>query len=208
MSGETHLAVGVAAVVAVTQPKNIREALLAVGVGAVGALISDIDVGSSQSRKEADKIIAIIGLLAVLIFVADHYFNAGIFSRMMASRGVPQIAIGILIFLSVCIFGMEQPHRSFMHSLLGLLLIEISLEIMFPAAVPYFAVGFASHIILDFLNKKRVRILYPLSWGFSLDICSARGLVNKVLLNAGTLFAGYEIVSMLIRFSILKLSMN
>ena len=127
MTGETHLTVGVAAVVAVTQPKNMRELLLAVGVGVVGSVISDIDVGTSQSRKEADKIIAIIGVLAVMIFLADHYLKAGIFARMMASRGAAEIAIGALIFLSVSVFGMEKPHRTFMHSLTGLLLLIIAL---------------------------------------------------------------------------------
>ncbi len=193
MTGETHLTVGVAAVVAVTQPKNIRELLMAVGVGAVGAVISDIDVGSSQSRKEADKIIAMIGVLAVAVFLADHYLKAGIFTRMMASRGAPEIVIGALIFLSVSVFGMEKPHRSFMHSLLGLLLLEISLEIMFPAAVPYFAVGFLSHIAIDLLNKKKVRILYPLEWGLSFDLCSAKGLINRVLLSLATACVMLEI---------------
>ena len=203
MSGETHLAVGIATTVAVTRPGNIREALLAIGIGAVGAVIPDIDVGTSQSRKEANKVLAIIGVLALIIFCADHFLNAGIAKRMLASRGAVGIALGGLIFLSVSIFGMEQPHRSFMHSIPGLILLEAALEIMFPAAVPYFAIGFISHIILDSFNRKKVRILYPLNWGLSFDLCSARGIVNTLLLNLGTLLAAYEIIKMIWSFRLL-----
>ena len=48
--------IGIAATLTVTQPKSITELLLATGAGTVGALISDIDVGTSHSHKDADKV--------------------------------------------------------------------------------------------------------------------------------------------------------
>lgn len=39
--------------------------------------------------------------------------------------------------------------------------------------------------IIDMLNYKNVRILYPLKFGISLDLCHADGLVSKALFHAG-----------------------
>ena len=42
-----------------------------------------------------------------------------------------------------------------------------------------------SHMLIDMLNYKNVRILYPLKFGISLDLCHADGLVSKALFHAG-----------------------
>ena len=56
MTGKTHAAVGLGTVLAVTQPSTVSGLVLAVGTGMLGALISDIDVGTSKSHKDADRI--------------------------------------------------------------------------------------------------------------------------------------------------------
>ena len=53
MLGKTHMAVGVAAGLLVLQPKNLQELILGTGVSAIGSVISDIDVGTSESHKES-----------------------------------------------------------------------------------------------------------------------------------------------------------
>lgn len=45
--GKIHMAVGIAAILAVMQPECLLEFVLAAGGGTLGAVISDIDVGSS-----------------------------------------------------------------------------------------------------------------------------------------------------------------
>ena len=47
MLGKTHFAVGVASSLIFTQPKTVQDVILAVGIGGMGALISDIDVDLS-----------------------------------------------------------------------------------------------------------------------------------------------------------------
>lgn len=189
MAGETHLVVGVASVLTLTQPKSVREAVLAVGVGAVGSLISDIDVGSSESRKGADKIIGMLGAVVILIFLLDHYFHAGVWDKIISNRGVTEILIGALLFIGTCVFGMEQPHRSFMHSILALVILEIALTIMMPSANLYFAIGFISHLAIDLLNRKKVMLLYPMKKGWCFKLCHANGIVNRVLLYLGAFAA-------------------
>ena len=193
MTGETHLVVGVASVMAITQPKNIREAVTAIGIGAIGAIISDIDVGSSESRKGADKIIGMLGAVIIIIYLIDHFLHAGVWERIVSNRGVTEILIGVLLFVGTCVFGMEQPHRTFMHSLLALFILEIALTIMMPSANLYFAIGFISHLAIDLLNRKKVRLLYPLKEGWCFKLCHANGIVDRVLLYIGAFVAVGEI---------------
>ena len=165
MLGKTHMAVGVAATLALTNPTTITELVLGSGIGALGAVISDIDVGTSESHKEADKIIAIVTIILIVIGVLDHFCGLGIWNRMKSNRIIYQIVIAALVFIGICAYGKEQPHRSFMHSFLALGLLSASMAVIYPAVVKYFAVGFLSHIALDIFNYKRVRLLYPMKKG-------------------------------------------
>ena len=58
---------------------------------------------------------------------------------------------------------------------------------IFPDAVQYFAAGFLSHLVIDLLNRKRVHLFYPLGRGVCLNLCSSRGLVNRILFLSGGL---------------------
>mgnify|MGYP005962753693 FL=1 len=60
--------------------------------------------------------------------------------------------------------------------------------------VLYFVVGFASHLVLDCFNRKRVRILYPLPGGIALDFCKAGGFVDSLLFKLGSVAVIFEIV--------------
>ncbi len=45
----------------------------------------------------------------------------------------------------------------------------------------WFAIGYIAHILADILNKKEIKILFPLKKGIALSLCSADGLVDKLL---------------------------
>ncbi len=51
--------------------------------------------------------------------------------------------------------------------------------------VPYFTLGYASHLVIDLLNKKCEKLIWPMKKGFSLNICSSRGLINELMMSAG-----------------------
>ena len=179
MLGKTHLAIGIAVTMAVTQPANISELILAVGVGGLGALISDIDVGTSESHKDADKITILSIIVIVGVLAVDYFFNTGIVERMVRNSGYGRITVGIFLFIGICAFGKEQPHRSFMHSFLALALLDFAIGLVWEKTVIYFSVGFLSHLATDVFNKKRVRLLYPLA--------------NQIFFMAGSAIAVLEI---------------
>ncbi|MDY3728091.1 MAG: metal-dependent hydrolase [Wujia sp.] len=182
MLGKTHMAVGIATTLAVLPPENTRQLLLEVGAGAVGALISDIDVGTSESHRDADKITYLtLGVIAAVIAL-DHFMNTGIVFRIRQSAGTMKLILGILMFVGICAYGKEQPHRSFMHSFLALFLLEISIGIIYPAFMWSFGIGFLSHLASDIFNRRKVRLLYPIPGGFSLGLFSAKGAANSIFL--------------------------
>ena len=187
MLGKTHMAVGVAAGLLVLQPKNLQELILGTGVSAIGSVISDIDVGTSESHKDADKIIGMT-IAALLFMVAvECIWHVGIYKKLMRDSSVPREIIAAAIFLGICAFGKEQSHRSFMHSILALVLLTGCVAIFLPLAAPYFEIGFLSHLSADLLNRRGERLLYPWKKGFCLRLCSSSGIVNKWMFQIGIL---------------------
>lgn len=194
MLGKTHMAVGIAATLAITLPSGISELVLAVGAGSLGALISDIDVGTSNSHRDADKITALSVVVVLAVFALDYFCNTQIIERIIGSSGYLRIIAGLLLFIGICAFGKEQPHRSFMHSFLALILLSFALGLIWEKAVIYFAVGFLSHLATDIFNKKKVRLLYPLKGGVSLGLFHAYGLANDIFFAVGSIVAVIEVI--------------
>lgn len=188
------MAVGIAATLAITQPSGVSELVLAVGAGSLGALISDIDVGTSNSHRDADKITALSVVVVLAVFAMDYFCNTQIIERIIGSSGYLRIIAGLLLFIGICAFGKEQPHRSFMHSFLALILLSFALGLIWENAVIYFAVGFLSHLATDIFNKKKVRLLYPMKGGVSLGLFHAYGLANDIFFAIGSIVAIIEVI--------------
>ncbi len=193
MLGKTHMAVGIAATLAVTQPHTIPDIVLAAGVGAVGALIPDIDVGTSESHKDADRVTLLAVGVVIAVFIADYFFGMGIREKIMENSSMTRIVIGCIIFIGACAFGKEQPHRSFMHSFLALIILSFAMGLVWTRIVPYFAIGFLSHLATDIFNRRKVRLLYPLPGGFSLQLFSSHGIANTLFFVIGSVISVVEI---------------
>ena len=179
MLGRTHFFIGTAAALAVLQPQTVPALVAGAGAAAIGGLISDIDVGTSQAHRDADKIIT------ATVAVAEYKLNLGIYRRLTSDSSVLRLLTGTAAFLLICAYGKQQPHRSFMHSFAALALLTACVDIIYPDASAYFAVGFLSHLVLDFFNRKPEKLFWPWKKGFCLGFCSARGLVNRALLGCG-----------------------
>ena len=58
-------------------------------------------------------------------------------------------------------------------------------DVIYPDAAPYFAVGFLSHLALDLLNRRSVKLFWPWKKGYCMGICSSRGWINHLCMLAG-----------------------
>lgn len=189
MMGHTHLAVGIAASLAIVHPKTWPELVIGIGAGALGGLICDIDVGTSKSHKQADIITMFSAVIVAAVILVDWLFHIGIQETLMQNENFLQIFIPVIIFIGICACGKSTSHRTFMHSLLAMILLTACVGVALPMAAPYFGLGFLSHIVLDIFNKKRVRMFWPLKKGICLKMCSSQGRANKILFYTGTLIS-------------------
>lgn len=189
MTGKTHLAVGTAAALLITQPKSLKELIICLGAASVGAVISDIDVSTSESRGTMDKVLGITVIAAVVLALAEFNWHLGIISSLKKDSALLHLVGGGAAFLAVCAVGKRSPHRSFMHSALAVIMLTSCIYVIYEGAALCFAVAMASHIIIDMLNYKNVRLAYPCKWGISLDICHADGFFNKALFSVSSLVA-------------------
>ena len=82
MLGRTHFFIGTAAALAVLQPQTVPALVTGAGAAAIGSLISDIDVGTSQAHRDADKIITATVAVAALTILAEYKLNLGIYRRL------------------------------------------------------------------------------------------------------------------------------
>ena len=189
MLGKTHAVVGVTAGLLVMQPVNATELVLGIATSLIGAVISDVDVGSSGSHRDTGKMIALLVSSVVAVGVMDHIWNIGIYSRMIQHTNLVRIWLSVQAFLTICAFGMRSRHRTFMHSFLAMALLSWCLWLFLPSAAGYFAVGFLTHLMLDFFNKKGEQLFYPVKKFCGIRILSSSGLTNDILFGAGFLAA-------------------
>ncbi|MDO4460517.1 MAG: metal-dependent hydrolase [Clostridia bacterium] len=200
MLQKTHAVVGTATALMVMRPDNIPEMMIGMGTALIGSVISDIDSGKSSSRRQANMITLFVLIITAAIIAMESYFHLGLFTLLKSDAGVMKLVISGAVFISVCIIGKQTAHRSFMHSFLCLAVLCACVWVLFKPITGYFAAAFASHLAMDMLNKKGVRVLYPFKFGFSFNICRADRLFNKVLFLTGLI----STVAMVL-FTLLKL---
>ena len=99
MLGRTHFFIGTAAALAVLQPQTVPALVAGAGAAAIGGLISDIDVGTSQAHRDADKIITATVAVAVLTILAEYKLNLGIYRRLTSDSNILRLLAGTAAFL-------------------------------------------------------------------------------------------------------------
>lgn len=194
MMGKTHIFIGIASALVLTAPDNLSDCLPAIVGGAVGGSISDIDVSSSKNGLDSlyAKLMA-TGIIPIAL-VIDYIIDGGIIDYVKNCNNT-DLLIGVVLFMILCFIGSKQEHRGFTHSLLALFLFGFSIGFFcMPILIP-FVIGFISHILLDILNKKPVKLFFPSKKGVCLKLCYSNKTVDKALLTIGIFttlaFLGY-----------------
>lgn len=185
MMSKTHIAVGIASGLALAQTGSLASCIAAVVGGSVGGVIPDCDITPSRAHRDA-----VAGRLLVVAIVAaclavDRRTGLGFSAWVVRGVGIPPIA-GVGLFATLTFLGSRTEHRSFTHSLLAMAAFCGSVYLVSAALLPFFAIGYASHLALDLANRQPVRLLFPARFGVGLGLCHARGIVNSVVLGAGT----------------------
>lgn len=194
MTGKTHTAVGIAVTLAAVPPKNLKECVVTMAVAAVGSVICDIDASKSKARRNVDFILTVAVMGVIALALLENVWNVGLIDKIQTNRNVFVAFVSMAAFLLICFIGRTMPHRSFMHSFLAVVLLGACLTGVYSPIVPAFVVSMLSHLLLDCLNYKKVRLLYPAKGGISLNLCYANGNVNSMLCIIGWLCVAGECI--------------
>lgn len=171
MLGKTHSAVGAASALLIVGGTAVNHPVdLAIGaaIAGIGGLLPDIDLGSEHSQK-------------IAIFTAITFIVLGL------KNFSPATIIGCfpLAFLEGA--GLKSNHRGFTHSILALGLFSLVAYFMIPKYAIWFAVGYASHLVIDLLNKKGESLFFPIDAKVCFNLCASDGFTNKALASLATL---------------------
>nr|AHF25144.1 membrane-bound metal-dependent hydrolase [uncultured bacterium Contig1772] len=158
--------------------------MAAVVGGSVGGIIADCDIAPSRAHKDALVGRLIVVAVAAVALLADRYANAGLCDYLVEHLGAT-LVIGIVLFAALTFAGSHTEHRTFTHSLLAMACFSAAVYLVCEPLVPYFAVGYASHLVLDITNKQGVRLIWPLEAKASLGLCTAKGIANTVVMALG-----------------------
>ena len=157
MMSKTHIAVGIASGLAIAQTGSVESCVAAVVGGSLGGIIADCDIHPSRAHKDALAGRLIVLGIAVVALLADRYANAGLCDYLFAYLGAPLIA-GVVAFAALTFVGGHTDHRSFTHSLVAMAAFCGSVYLACAPLLPYFAIGYTSHLLLDITNKQGIRL--------------------------------------------------
>ena len=200
MMSKTHVFMGIASSLLISQPVDNRTLLLSVAGGALGGIVADIDTLKNDYKCDAliGQIIA-LGIVAIC-FMLDWYFKLGsCISFVEGSRFIH--IVGVLIYLILVFIGLWSSHRTFTHSILAMSMFGAATYLIVPLmSVPYM-IGFGSHLVLDILNKKPVKLLFPFGKGICLSLCYAGKTANTVFMYIGLVAS----IILIISYSVLNI---
>ena len=198
MLAKAHIAVGMAAAFSIVKPETVADALPVIAGGALGCLICDLDCENKSEKSESSHWRVVMMLVAAAALIEDYLLDAGMWRTLGqagASLWSPSVQIGQYLwfaglagFIITCVFASGSGHRGFSHSLLALALETIFLWLVFPATAMPFAIAFVSHVLLDMMNKRSVRLFYPAKKGMCLGWFYADKLANKLVALCGTVW--------------------
>ena len=182
MMSKTHIAVGVAAALAAA-PASAEGLSYALMGGAAGSLICDIDRSSERPSRDVKQGWAIAFTVFFAGFMHKSYAYWQTFkAENLLGNPLRLVYLGLLIVLFL--IAINGAHRGFSHSLLMFAASSVLIFLINRQTSLFYAIGFLTHLILDLLNKKPVRIFYPAK-GVCLGWFYADGIANRVLLLSG-----------------------
>ncbi len=189
MCGETHATVGVASAVMILQPKTMEELLLISLVGGAAGIIPDIDIKDSKARIQYYRGVKCFAVFLVFITAIGRITPI----KIISSASIHAKIFGICLFLSVCFVAILTKHRTFTHSIVGLLTFSLSVYLIDPYAWKIFAVGMSAHLFLDLTTKSGIPLFYPLRKEYSFRIGRTGDLLDTICGFAGSVVVIYYI---------------
>lgn len=182
MKFNTHMAVGTGTATLLLPTNDIKTVIGGTTLALIGSLIVDIDTEKSKGAVFLKNAFGCGVILTILGVILKTKYNINVLNYITANKTLTEMFPAFGILLVALTIGKFSSHRSFTHSLVGIVAYTVPVYMLVgPSLYKWFLIGYIAHILADILNMKEVRLLYPLKNGISLKICTADGVVDKML---------------------------
>lgn len=181
---KTHIAVGVAAGLAIAQTGSAESCIAAIVGGCAGGILADCDITPSRAHKDALIGRLIVVGLTLACLAIDRYASAGLCDYVLGHLGM-RLVMGVGLLVMLVGMGAHTSHRSFTHSIVAMAAFCGAVWLVCEPLLPFFAAGYASHLILDVTNRQGIRLFWPMNSKVSLGLCNAKGVVNVTVMVLG-----------------------
>lgn len=182
MEKKTHVMCANFVSLCLIRPDNISDLLITCGFATLGGLVPDVDLKDSTSDKLFDRLMTSLITIVLMSVFIKYFFDIDLYCKIKECSEIFNYLVSICLFIVMSYLGSKSSHRSFTHSILGLIIYSSILSYGFGMniIIPYF-VSHLSHIVLDLFNKKGVALFYPSKYRLCFGICESNGKVNKFL---------------------------
>jgi len=174
MTGKTHIAIGITAGLILSSGQPVENQLILILSSALGSLVPDLDHPKSKLNQKLlfinNKFYSALFYLSLTAGSIYLYFSTG--NYVFSILGVITLLIGISI------------HRSFTHSIVGILLFSwimkiVTLKYNLPSLYSGFVLGYVLHLVADFFTVKGIKLFFPLNLSISSPIIIKTSSVSE-----------------------------
>jgi inner membrane protein len=182
MIGKTHGFVAVASAVTILHPHQPEAILIGSGLAFLGGMTPDVDQFQSKMGRKVSKFMMSIFSFLLLMLLLKQSFQIDIGQYLPLDQFLDKLPEGPIQFLLLCSMGLNSKHRTFTHSILGMVLFALCVYLCLPQYYLYFLVGYFSHIALDLFNKEGMEIFFPIGKKFSIPLIKSKNPYANTLL--------------------------
>lgn len=158
MTGKTHVAIGIVAGLTISAEQPLENQLILVLASVLGSLVPDLDHPKAKLNRKLlfikNKFYKTLFYLSLAAGFIYFYFQAE--NNVFGLLGLMTFFIGI------------SSHRSFTHSIVGLLVASSIVKLFaVPSIYAGFVIGYVLHLIADLFTIKGIKLFYPLKTNIS-----------------------------------------
>ncbi|MEQ6359451.1 metal-dependent hydrolase [Thermoanaerobacter thermohydrosulfuricus] len=174
MLGKTHVALGLAGTAMIISV-NPKTAPVTLATAAFASLIPDIDDDNSFLNHKID--------------FGFRPLGAVVFTILLFSLSYLKIisVISFIVLETALLLSVFSRHRSFSHSLIGLLTYSIGVYLAYKAVFVPFVIGYSFHIIADMFTNNGVELLYPYRKRIGIGLISTGSIWDTLIMIFGFL---------------------
>ena len=182
MEKKTHVMCANLVSICLMRPDSISSLLITCGAATLGGIVPDVDLKDSTSDKLFDRLMTSLITIVIMSVFIKYFFDIDLYCKIKECSDIFNYLISVCLFIVIAYFGSKSSHRSFTHSIFGLLVYSGILFYGFNTnIVLIYFVSHLSHIILDLFNKKGIALFYPSKYRVCFKLCESNGKVNKFL---------------------------